>query len=197
MTIPFTAAVEGLSDQAVLEAIFNKLNLELCTVYVAYGKPRLDINLPRYNSAARFAPWIVLRDLDHDAPCAPQLVKQLLPNPSRYMVFRIAKREIESWLMGDIINFCSYFSVARSRLPRASEDLADPKQSLINIMRRSRKRVIREDMVPRQGSGASEGIAYAFHVIQFVLDYWDPSIAAQKCDSLRRCMLGLQNAPTI
>ena len=34
------------------------------------GKDGLLRNLDGYNRAARFSPWVVLVDLDHDADCA-------------------------------------------------------------------------------------------------------------------------------
>jgi hypothetical protein len=57
----------------------------------------------------------------------------------------------------------------------------------VDLAARSRRRAIREDMVPRSGSGRSVGQAYASRLIEFVDGYWRPEMAANNSDSLRRC----------
>jgi len=52
-----------------------------------------------------------------------------------------------------------YLSVSANRVPREPEEVPDPKQALVNIARRSRNRAIRQDMVPREGSGRPVGPA--------------------------------------
>jgi hypothetical protein len=53
----------------------------------------------------------------------------------------------------------------------------------------------REDIVPRQGSGSRVGPGYAGRLIEFVMTAehrWRPGIAAQRSDSLWRCIEALQ-----
>lgn len=71
--------VEGDLDEAVLRRLAAEASLLIGTVYGKNGKDDLDRRLAGYNNAARFAPWIVLRDLEHDAECAPVLRSRLPP----------------------------------------------------------------------------------------------------------------------
>lgn len=74
-----TMATEGTVDTAIARRILGDLGLESGAVHGEKGKNWLDRNLRGYNNAARFAPWLVLRDLDRDAECAPELLASLLP----------------------------------------------------------------------------------------------------------------------
>jgi hypothetical protein len=76
-----TAVVEGTLDKAVLARIADWVNVPVGIVHVKGGKSLIDRRLASYNEAARLSPWIVLRDLDQDADCAPALVSSRLPLP--------------------------------------------------------------------------------------------------------------------
>lgn len=192
MAVYITAVVEGFPDEAVVFALCNKVGLEMGPVYGKKGKAELDERLKGYNNAARFSHWLVLRDLNHDASCAPELSKRLLPNPAHYMNFRVVVREIEAWLLADIDNCSNYFSIPKSRIPAQPESLSDPKAEFITLLGMSRKRIIREEMLPRPGGYAKEGPAYASYLAEFALYHWSPEVAAQRCDSLSRCLTRLQ-----
>jgi hypothetical protein len=80
-------------------------------------------------------------------------------------------------------------------VPGPPETLPDPKRVLIELASRSRRREIREDMVPRLGSGRVVGPAYTSRLIEFVTDRrggWRPGIAARSADSLARCIRRLR-----
>jgi hypothetical protein len=62
-----SGAVEGIVDEAVFTRIVRAVRAEPGPVYGKNGKPQLLERLPGYNNAARFSPWLVLVDLDHDA----------------------------------------------------------------------------------------------------------------------------------
>jgi hypothetical protein len=183
--------VEGRTDEPVAKRLLNYLGLEVGTVYGRKGKSYLLRRLPNYNKAAHFAPWFVLVDLDTDAQCPPQATGRWLPNPSKGMRLRVAVRAIEAWLMADRESMARFLAVAPSRI-RHNIDL-DPnsKESLINIARSSRNRGIREDLVPRQASGAKVGPLYVPRLIEFAEKLWRPDIAANESESLRRCILAL------
>jgi hypothetical protein len=51
---------------------------------------------------------------------------------------------------------------------------------------------IREDMLPRRGSGRPIGPAYTSRMIEFVENNWRPEVAARSSDSLRRCLVRLR-----
>jgi hypothetical protein len=181
-------AVEGFPDEAVATRLTEKLGVPSVEIYVKHGKGNLDKSLGAYNAAARFSTWLVLRDLDHDAPCPGALRDTLLPQRSPHMIFRIAVRAVESWLMADARNFAKFLSIPLELVPANPESLEDPKNAVINLARRSKKRDIREDMVPRQGSGAVEGPAYASRLAEFALFHWQLAAASAHSGSLSRCI---------
>jgi len=187
-------AVEGIVDEAVLRCLLVHAHLTAGSVYGKNGKTFLRRNLDRYNEAARHFPWVVLVDLNHDAACAPDLRVSWLPNPARRMCFRVAVREIEAWLLADRESLACFLGVALSKVPHNPESLEDPKRTMIDLARCSRRREIREDMIPRPGSGRNVGPAYTSRIIEFVTDphlSWKPDVAAKYADSLNRCLRSL------
>lgn len=182
-----SGAVEGDLDEAVLRRLVEEEGAILNRLYGRKGKQHLKQRLTGYNKAAHRFRWVVLMDLDRDFDCAPPLRAECLPSPARYMCFRIAVRMIETWLLADSQSLAQFLSVAISQVPSFPEMLDNPKHSMVELARRSRRREIREGMVPRPGSGRKVGSLYTSQLIEFVRTQWDPKVAAGKSDSLRRC----------
>lgn len=182
-----SGAVEGDLDEAVLRRLIGEEGAILDRLYGRKGKQHLKQRLKGYNQSAHRSPWVVLMDLDHDADCAPPLRAECLPTPARYMCFRIAVRAIETWLLADSQSIARFLSIAVSQVPSFPETLNDPKHFVVDLAQRSRRREIRESMVPRPGSGRKVGPLYTSQLIEFVQTKWEPDIAAQRADSLRRC----------
>ena len=183
-----SGAVEGLIDEAVLRRLVMDTGGTMGPVYGKQGKEHLLLRLPGFNAAAIHSPWVVLVDLDRDAECAAVLRRGCLPAPAPFMCFRIAVREVETWLLADREELARFVGVPVSRVPVAPESLQDPKQTMIEIARHSRRRAIREDMVPRPSSGRIVGPAYVSTMIEFATTRWRPEVAMLHSDSLRRCM---------
>jgi hypothetical protein len=101
-------------------------------------------------------------------------------------------REVEAWLLADADRIAEFLRVAGSRVPRDPEALVDPKAAMVGLARASRRRDIREDMVPRQESGRPVGPAYASRLIEFASSFWRPDVAARQSDSLRRALDSLR-----
>ncbi|MCK4579179.1 MAG: hypothetical protein KAU50_10340 [Candidatus Marinimicrobia bacterium] len=191
---PFiTAAVEGYPDEAVVRRICDMAGFGIAVIHRKRGKDQLDKNLLGYNNAARFAPWFVLRDLDHDAVCAPELYDKLLPSPAPKMHFRIVVREVEAWILGDRTKCAQYFRISKSKFPLNPENLEDPKAELIRIVSRFGSYDMREEIVPIPGGTAKEGPAYASRIADFAQNHWSPLDASRVCDSLQRCLSSLQS----
>lgn len=193
---PVTIVVEGPTDTALVHRLLDHLGLPVGPVYVAGGKSKLDQKLKAYNNAARSAPWFVLRDLDQDAPCAPQLIERLLKKPSSQMRLRIAVHQCESWLLADTERMAQFLGVQSVLVPREPDDEPDAKQALVNLARRSRSREIRDALVPREGSTAAVGREYTSRIAEFTREYWRPHIAAKRSDSLSRCINALRDFRT-
>ncbi|MDW8326371.1 MAG: hypothetical protein RMK99_07380 [Anaerolineales bacterium] len=186
MPVTISAAVEGPTDEAVVTKLIAHVGALAGPVYGKNGKPHLRQHIGGYNNAARHSPWIVLVDLDHDADCAPPLRNEWLPQPAPLLCFRVVVRAVEAWLLADAEALSSFLGVARTRVPNQPEALEDPKAVMVNLARQSRRRDIRIDMAPREGSGRPVGPAYASRLIEFVSGYWRPDVAAANADSLTR-----------
>lgn len=190
--IVVSAAVEGIVDDAVVRRLLVDAAAAAGAIHVANGKAHLKQRMSGYSHAAERYPWVVLIDLDHDADCAPILRHSWLSAPSRFMCFRVAVREVEAWLLADRDRIAQFLGVAQGKVPQNPDGIDDPKGTMVGLARRSRRREIREDMVPLPGSGRSEGPAYASRLIEFSDKLWRPDIAEQRSDNLRRCRRGLR-----
>ena len=191
-SVIISAAVEGIVDETVVRKLVVEAGGHPGTIYGKNGKSYLRRQIQGYNNAALRSLWIVLVDLDRDADCAPPLCEEWVPDPAPYLCFRVAVREIEAWLMADAVSLAKFLSISSSAIPSDPEQLLDPKTEMINLSRRSRRRKIQEDMVPRIGSGRSVGPAYASRLIEYVQTSWRPKVAIKRADSLRRTITCLQ-----
>ncbi|MBI3948994.1 MAG: hypothetical protein HY314_00855 [Acidobacteria bacterium] len=191
IAVVISSAVEGLVDEAVVRRLIRHVGAEPGPIYGKNGKVYLRKQVKGYNEAARWTPWIVLVDLNHDADCAPPFRAEWLPSPAPKMCFRVTVREVEAWLLADRQHIARFLSVPVTRIPQNPEGVDDPKGVMVDLARRSRRRDIREDMVPRPGSGRKVGPAYAARLIEFVEDTatgWHPNVAATTSNSLKRCI---------
>jgi len=184
-------AVEGPTDTEVVARVFGWLGIQLGTVYGERGKSYLDGKLGAWNAAAKFAPWLVVRDLDHDADCAPTLVSKLLPAPSAFMCFRVPVRTIDAWLLADRERFASFLAIPVTAVPRDPDSLSDPKREIASLASRSKRREVRDDLVPRPGMTVKVGPAFAARMIEFARKHWRPSVAARGSKSLSRAVAAL------
>ncbi len=186
--IEISAAVEGIVDEAVVRKLIAHAGATPGPVYGKQGKSFLRQRIAGYNNAARWAPWIVLVDLNHDGDCAPPLRNAWLVQPAAHLCFRVAVREVEAWLIADAERLAPFLGVPRNEVPANPEGLDEPKTTMVNLARSSRRRAIREDMVPREGSGRQVGPAYSSRLIEFASSSWRPDVAAERSDSLRRAI---------
>ena len=187
-----SAAVEGTLDEAIVRRLIEHAGSQAGTVYGKNGKPFLKERIGGYNNAARHAPWIVLVDLDSERDCAPPLREAWLSHPAPQMCFRVAVRAVEAWLMADAERLAAFIGVAGRRIPADPEREEHPKQAMVNLARSSRRRDVRQDMVPRDGSGRTVGPAYTSRLVEYATDRWRPDVAARRAESLRRAVACLQ-----
>jgi hypothetical protein len=190
--LPFVnLVVEGLVDEVIIRKVLAHIGIACGFVRGRNGKQEILNNLHAYNNAAKTAYWLVVVDLDDEA-CVKEFVTKHLPNPEPQMFFRVAVREIEAWLLADKDSLAKYLTVPVENFPDAPDDEADPKDTLVGIVRKKcRKTDLREDIIPSPTSGKKVGKGYLSRITEFV-ESWRPEIAAERSESLRRCIKALE-----
>jgi hypothetical protein len=179
-----TLAVEGSLDEVVLKRLVNSHGLMVDAVYGFRGKSKIDQQTAAYSNAGRFAPWIVLRDLDQDAECPPTFLQSRNIASTSLFRFQLAVNAIESWLLGDRKGLARFLSVPVAKLPVQPETVPDPKVLVVQLSRSSRSKDIAAGLVPAPGSSASVGPTYSSKMSEFAMNHWDLNAASQRCPSL-------------
>lgn len=149
------------------------------------GVTKLKKDLARYVSLTRICP--VLCVADTDGGCASKLREQWLPNPPGQFLLRLAVTESESWLMADHEALAAFLDVPESRFPDLPDEIDDAKRTILNLARRSKKRMIRQEVISSRDTN-KPGNGYNLHLCDFVVRYWSPERAAQRSPSLARAM---------
>ncbi len=114
------------------------------------GVTKLVKALPRYIEQSRHV-QPVLCVADTDGRCALSLLGEWLPRGApEHFVLRLAVSEAESWILADRSALADYFEIPSARIPTRPEELADPKRTLLDLARRSGRRLIRQEVVSAQ-----------------------------------------------
>lgn len=152
------------------------------------GVTKLIPELHRYIRQAReFRPVLCIADTD--AQCVRELLDQWLPKqvPENFLL-RLAVPEAESWLLADNEALANYLEISPARIPRTPDEIADPKRNLLNLARRSKNRVIRQEVVS-QLNPEKQGNGYNQHLCHFVRTHWSAQRAANNSPSLKRSIM--------
>jgi hypothetical protein len=183
-----TLAVEDVLSEFVLREIIRQSQRPYmvvnCLCRGGYGY--LKKNIRHFNEAAQGIPFLVLTDLDR-AECPPTLIKKWLPYPTHpNLLFRIAVREVEAWLLAHRDAFAQFLGISEKLIPKEVDAISDPKQLLINLAARSKKRELRQAIAPHAGKTATIGPNYNGKLKEFVITDWQAKIAACCSPSLQR-----------
>lgn len=191
MTAVWLAAEDALS-KAVAERLLCEIlpGAEIVSRFRGSGSGYLKKKLPNFLQMAKTYPGFLLTDLDRVA-CPQTLVQEWckgkrLPDS---LLFRVAVRETESWLMADRDGFADFSGIPKSKLPLDVEAILDPKEKLLGLVRRYATKEAKADLLPAANSRtARTGMAYNARLAAFVRDPdgWSPARAAEHADSLRR-----------
>jgi len=204
MAITINIGVEDALSEVVIRRMLNEVRRGYIvkTRYPTSGKTYervapsgygfLKSNMAAFNEAARDIPYLILADLDAN-PCAATLggiwLKQKMhPN----LIFRVAIREVEAWLLADRDSMAAFMHLPISKFPANPELIGDPKQHIVNLAKSSPLPDIVEGIAPAPGSFAQVGPNYPPMMISFVRSNWDISSAASNCESLRRALAHLK-----
>jgi hypothetical protein len=187
-------------DEMVLRALMHHVGARPGGFYGKHGKQYLLKYMRAYVGAASLEPWVVMIDLDHDSDCPVPVRRNWLlrggtHEPTPLLCFRIAIREVESWLLADRERIAGFLGVPVGYVEKNPETLDDPKRAIISLVARSRIKRLKAEMLPRPGSYRDVGPAYNSRLIQFVMNHrsgWRPEVAAQSSESLRRAIACLR-----
>ena len=136
-----------------------------------------------------------ITDLD-EIPCAGALIRDwfaiaeespvALP---KEVVFRVAIREVESWIIADHEAWADYIEIAEDNFCTTPDDLADPKLYLLNVVRKKGRKKRHKEMLP--SGTASIGPGYNNALCEFVQKHWSPNRASENSPSLKQAINAL------
>lgn len=183
-------AVEDELSAAVLRKLIQTTGRDfvISRIMNARGCGQLKAGMAKFRTACHVLPHVVLTDLDQ-YPCPPALLidwkaKVLPPR----LLLRIAVREVEAWLLADREGIATFLCVAKNKVPQNPEAEKDPKRTLINLARRSRRQRLAIELAPGTGSSASIGPLYNVRLSEFVNTAWDVERARAMAPSLDRAL---------
>lgn len=194
-----------MSLKSVILAVEDSLSDAVSTKILQYFGIQIHVRIPNtyqgntylrrraieLNRSAKGPPYVFMfTDLDSPGSCAPELIQSWVKAPLNPGFFlRVAVMEIESWIMADRGALAAFLSIPVSRIPGAPDDVPQPKEFLVSLARGSKKKSLREQLVPpKRAVTARVGPEYNSSLGQFVRDDWSLERAAEVSPSLKRTL---------
>lgn len=148
------------------------------------------------NMAKSGSHTFILTDLDA-AECACALIRDWFAIPQgdpvnlpSQCIFRVAVREVESWVLADHEAWAEYIGIPAGNFSMYPDQLDNPKGHLLDVVRRKGKKKIHREMLPK--GSAHIGPRYNEVLCDFVDSLWAPGRAAEKSPSLDRAIEALK-----
>jgi hypothetical protein len=187
--------VEDLLTELTIKKILNnyKDKFQLHNIFGKRGFGYIKSRITNFNAAAKNIPYLIITDLDQ-YDCPPSLCKEwftFTKNPN--LIFRIAVKEIETWLIADRKNFSGFLKIPENRISKEVESISDPKEFIIKLATRSPNREMRSSIVPKLKSTAKIGPNYNDCLARFIINYWDIDLASMNSISLHKTLESLNN----
>lgn len=184
------------TEDQLSEAIAMRLIDEIQTPHQVAHKLRrggygyLRSKMDSWRQMAQHQVMMVLTDLDR-VECVVDFRDQWMANkaPPTNLLFRVAVREVESWVLADHDAMRALIG-PKGVLPIAPDELADPKQVLLRLVKGAPK-AVRDDLLKTVGSNLSPGLGYNARLTDWVGSTWNPQRAADRSPSLARTRLRL------
>ena len=188
ISLVYEDALHGVVLNRILPA-----NFSIASPMNFGGRSKIESKILGFNNACQSHPYFVLVDLDTDT-CAPSLLHCLFPQGKHpNLIFRVAVHEVEAWLLADAETFSLHTGIGIANIPDYPDNLPDPKQTLINLVRAKARKPIKDAIVPKQGSTATIGRSYNEELSKYVQLSWRPDVARQNSPSLDRAMVALES----
>ena len=189
---PIYILSEDLLSESILKHIILNTNssFSIAASYGKKGRGYLRGVVAGFNNIAKYTPVVLLTDLDN-VPCVVDLIRDWINFrlDSRF-IFQISVREVEAWLLADQMNFARYIGIASKFIPSDVETIPNPKDTILQLVKKSRFRRIKKDILP-ENSSSKVGPGYNVRLIEFVNSHWDLQVARTSSRSLERLVLKL------
>ena len=184
-------AAEDRLGIAALERIINSeyRNVEIARILPSArlaGNSPIRARVETFKRAAEQGQhFIVLTDLDN-GNCPSELLKErgAHPLPER-LLFRVAVREVEAWLLADRPNMAKLLGIKLALVDPYPEQLDDPKAALLGLAKKGIKKIQRE-LLPEKGAFGKVGPGYNDVLCAFIEKSWDFRLASSNAPSLGR-----------
>ncbi len=185
-------ATEDILSEAAAEKLLTASGrpVEITERLRKDGYGYLKANLHKFNQvAANGRPVFLLTDLDK-ADCVVDFITDWRKGLelSERLLFRVAVREIEAWLLADRRSFADWLGISADIVPMRPECLDDPKRELLRLVDRSKKRELKAMILPGKTSRSLVGLGYNTELTLYVRDCWNPQAAAASAPSLARAL---------
>ena len=102
------------------------------------------------------------------------------------MIFRIAVREVESWIIADKEGIAEFLNVAVANFTDLPDNISDPKQFIFKVIRHKCRNKKYKEMLPLRGQAI--GIEYNPQIVSFITNNWNIENAMNKSPSLKRAI---------
>lgn len=186
--------VEGDLEVAVVPVLFATcgLTVDPYAVINKRGIQNFWRDAPRWNRGARHKKFFALADLEQARCAADEIRKHLGGVPHNNFVLRLAVRMTEAWLLADREAMATFLRVPQAAIPEEPEQLANPKQTLVQVAQHSKLRRIQTGIAPEVGTGRPVGPDYLRLLSEFAKEHWNPERASANSRSLARALARLK-----
>ena len=195
----FYLLAEGKTEEYVASKLLPFCGHELSTIYGRKGVTEIKEKAPLFHFlATEITGLLILTDFrDSKTKCVPEalqeyIFKKLSVVPKTY-ILRFAVNEIESWLMADRDGIANFLKVSKTKIPLNPDTIIKPKDSLINIARTSRNKMIKNEFAPPVGHLSKFGPNYMNLLYDYIINYWNIESAMNNSDSFKRCVNRLRS----
>jgi hypothetical protein len=186
------------TEDELSEAVGKRLVADMLPAFEVHqllrrgGNGYLRTKCSNFNQMALRHPVLLITDLDNGA-CASALIDDWFGNLLRNqnMIFRVAVREIESWLLADHQGMQQLLERGANNITPNPDQLPNPKEYLLQRAKRA-PREVKNDLIRSKGALATQGLGYNSRLCMFVREVWEPVQASQRSDSLARAIQRLE-----
>jgi len=191
----FFYAVEDALMRSILEKIIQTLGADFSIgreiAPQQGGHSKITSRIAELNRLAQNVPVFALIDLDR-VECAPAYIDDLFRSvengKSDSFILRICVKEAEAWTLADVEGFQDFFSIPSGNMVNDTEEILDPKDYLISLIKRKASSEFKRSMLPRKPGSSRVGLGYNDALTEFTIRSWDPQRASERNDSLYRAL---------